>query len=137
MSNIKFNNFTLKLIALLFMTIDHIGIHFLKHNINENYLFCRLIGRCAAPIFFYLLVEGYFKNKNLILFMAESYNMIAVNKELTPTLYKLTNEGFVFNNFYTPVNNSTIGGEFQELTGLYANGSILKIMNGAKVLRLL
>lgn len=69
---------------------------------------------------------GYFKGKNLILFMAESYNMIAVNKELTPTLYKLTNSGFVFNNFYTPVNNSTIGGEFQELTGLYANGSILK-----------
>lgn len=69
---------------------------------------------------------GFFKKKNLILFMAESYNMIAVNKELTPTLYKLTNNGFVFNNFYTPVNNSTIGGEFQELTGLYANGSILK-----------
>ncbi len=69
---------------------------------------------------------GYFKKKNLILIMAESYNMVAVDKELTPTLYKLTNSGFVFNNFYSPVNNSTIGGEFQELTGLYANGSILK-----------
>lgn len=75
---------------------------------------------------------GYFKDKNLILFMAESYNMIAVNKELTPTLYKLTNSGFVFNNFYTPVNNSTIGGEFQELTGLYANGSILKTWRNGK-----
>lgn len=69
---------------------------------------------------------GYFKDKNLILFMAESYNMIAVNEEFTPTLYKLTNSGFKFNNFYTPVNNSTIGGEFQELTGLFANGAILK-----------
>lgn len=75
---------------------------------------------------------GYFKDKNLILFMAESYNMIAVNEELTPTLYKLTNSGFVFNNFYTPVNNSTIGGEFQELTGLFANGSILKTWRNGK-----
>ncbi len=75
---------------------------------------------------------GYFKDKNLILFMAESYNTIAVDKELTPTLYKLTNSGFVFNNFYTPVNNSTIGGEFQELTGLYANGSILKNWRNGK-----
>lgn len=59
--------------------------------------------------------------------MAESFNEIAVSKELTPTLYKLINSSFVFNNFYTPVNNSTIGGEFQELTGLFANSSIFSI----------
>lgn len=69
---------------------------------------------------------GYFKDKNLILFMAESFNMIAVDEQLTPTLYKLTHNGFVFDNFYTPVNNSTIGGEFQELTGLFANKDILR-----------
>ena len=62
---------------------------------------------------------GYYKGKNLILFMAESFNSIAVSKELTPTLYKLSNEGFVFKNFYTPVMLSTLGGEFQELNGLY------------------
>ena len=69
---------------------------------------------------------GLFKDKNLILFMAESFNEVAVSQELTPTLYKLINSSFVFENFYTPVNNSTIGGEFQELTGLFANNSILK-----------
>ena len=69
---------------------------------------------------------GYFKNKNLILFMAESFNSIAVKEDFTSTLYELTSNGFVFNNFYTPVNNSTIGGEFQELTGLFANNAILK-----------
>ena len=63
---------------------------------------------------------GFFKGKNLILFMAESFNEIAVNEELTPTLYKLVNGGFSFDNFYTPTIFSTIGGEFQELTGLYA-----------------
>jgi len=66
---------------------------------------------------------GIFKDKNLILFMAESFNEVAVNKDLTPTLYKLVNSGFVFENFYTPTIYSTIGGEFQELTGLYAQST--------------
>lgn len=75
---------------------------------------------------------GMFKDKNLILFMAESYNEIAINKELTPTLYKLVNSGFVFENFYTPTIYSTIGGEFQELTGLYAQstGILSKFRSG-------
>ena len=67
----------------------------------------------------------YFKGKNLILFMAESFNEIAVREDLTPTLYKLVNSGFVFNNFYTPTISSTIGGEFQELTGLVAASGFL------------
>ena len=67
----------------------------------------------------------YFKDKNLILFMAESFNSIAVNEELTPTLYELVNNGFVFNNFYSPLVLSTIGGEYQELTGLYPNIEML------------
>ncbi len=67
----------------------------------------------------------YFKDKNLVLFMAESFNSIAVDKTLTPTLYKLVNGGFSFDNFYSPVVYSTIGGEFQELTGLYPNIEML------------
>jgi lipoteichoic acid synthase len=68
---------------------------------------------------------GKYKNKNLILFMAESFNEIAISKELTPTLYKLVHDGFYFKNFYTPTIDSTIGGEFQELTGLYAANGFL------------
>lgn len=67
----------------------------------------------------------YFKDKNLILFMAESFNSIAVSKDLTPTLYKLVNGGFTFNNFYSPVVLSTIGGEYKELTGLYPSVDML------------
>ena len=62
---------------------------------------------------------SFFEGKNLILFMAESFNGIAVNQDLTPTLYKLIHSGFEFNNFYTPTNYSTIGGEFTELTSLF------------------
>lgn len=69
---------------------------------------------------------NYFEGKNLILFMAESFNEIAVREDLTPTLYKLVNSGFKFTRFYTPTISSTIGGEFQELTGLVAAAGFLK-----------
>lgn len=67
----------------------------------------------------------YFKDKNLILFMAESFNSIAVREDVTPTLYKLVNSGFIIKNYYSPVILSTIGGEYQELTGLYPSLDIL------------
>lgn len=68
---------------------------------------------------------GFFKGKNLIYIVAESFSDIAVSENLTPTLYKLTNESFVFENFYTPVNLSTIGGEFQAITGYFADLAVL------------
>ena len=68
---------------------------------------------------------GMFKVKNLIFILAEGFNMISVDPELTPTLNKLSHEGFVFNNFYSPVFLSTTGGEFQATTGLIPTQSIL------------
>lgn len=70
---------------------------------------------------------GMFKDKNLIFILAEGFNSIAVFEELTPNLYKLTNSGFVFNNYYSPVFLSTTGGEFQATTGLIPNQEILKV----------
>ena len=68
---------------------------------------------------------GMFKDYNLIYITAESFSEIGVSKELTPTLYKMINSGFIFDKFYTPNNLSTIGGEFQTMTGLYPDSSIL------------
>ena len=68
---------------------------------------------------------GLFKDYNLIYIVAESFSNIAASEELTPTLYKLTHSGFIFDNYYTPNTLSTIGGEFQALTGLYPDSSIL------------
>ena len=56
---------------------------------------------------------GMFKNKNVIYILAEGFNSIAVDKELTPTLYKMVNSSFVFENYYSPLFMSTTGGEFQ------------------------
>ena len=68
---------------------------------------------------------SFFEGKNLILIVAESYSEVGVSKELTPTLYNLTHSGFTFNNFYVPYYLSTIGGEYQTLTGLYPSTDIL------------
>ena len=75
---------------------------------------------------------GMFKDYNLIYITAESFYEIAISEELTPTLYKMTHSGFVFENYYTPTVLSTIGGEFQSLTGLYPDSSILSIWRTGK-----
>lgn len=75
---------------------------------------------------------GIFKDKNLIYITAESFSEIGVSLELTPTLYKLVNSGFHFTNYYSSNNLSTIGGEFQSLTGLYADNTILPTWRSGK-----
>ena len=61
---------------------------------------------------------GMFKGCNLILITAESFSYLAIDPELTPTLYKLQTEGFNFTNFYTPYwDVSTSDGEYAALTG--------------------
>lgn len=62
---------------------------------------------------------GMFKGKNLIFFMGESFNSLAIDKNITPTLYKLYNEGFTFTNFYNPLFPvSTTDGEYIMATSL-------------------
>lgn len=62
---------------------------------------------------------GYFKGKNLILITAEAFSPYVISEDLTPTLYKLSHEGFVFNNYYQPNwTQSTTGGEFAVMTGI-------------------
>ena len=57
--------------------------------------------------------SGIFENKNVIFIMAESLDEIAIDKDLTPTLYKLKQEGIKFNNYFTPkYPASTADGEY-------------------------
>ncbi len=56
---------------------------------------------------------GVFKGKNLIMITAEGFSPYTVNKDLTPTLYKMSEEGFRFTDFYTPIwGVSTSDGEY-------------------------
>ena len=72
---------------------------------------------------------GMFKGYNVIQLVIEGFSGYAIDPELTPTLYKLANEGFVFNNYYTALHyTSTSNGECQTLLGLYPkNGNPITI----------
>lgn len=62
---------------------------------------------------------GLFQGKNLVLITAEAFSPWFISQELTPTLYKLTHEGFVCENYYQPGwGQSTTGGEYAVMTGL-------------------
>ena len=63
--------------------------------------------------------SGLFKDKNIIYIVAESLDTIAIDEKLTPTLYKMANNSFVFNNYYQPLYPiSTLDGEYMLLSSL-------------------
>lgn len=66
---------------------------------------------------------GMLKDYNLIFICAESFSPAAVDPVYTPTLYKLTHEGFLFENFYTTFPNTTTDGEYTLTQGLYPDAS--------------
>lgn len=68
---------------------------------------------------------GMFEGYNLIFLTAESFSPYVIDKELTPTLYKLSHEGFVFNNFYNPVwGVSTSDGEYVNCQSLIPKSGV-------------
>ena len=78
---------------------------------------------------------GMFEGYNVIQLVLEGFSGYAIDPELTPTLYKLTHEGFVFNNYYTALHyTSTSNGECQTLLGLYPkNGNPITMKRTGEV----
>ena len=72
---------------------------------------------------------GMFEGYNLIFITAEGFDGYVIDKKRTPELYKMSHNGFVFKNFYTPLwYGSTLGGEYANLTGLMPkNGGYLSM----------
>lgn len=71
---------------------------------------------------------GMFKDKNLVIFVAEGLSDVAIRKDVTPNLYKLYNEGFQFDNFYTPLFPvSTADGEYITDTSLIPKEGVWSI----------
>ena len=68
------------------------------------------------------LLEGY----NLITICAESFCPWFISEELTPTLYKMTHTGFIFENYYGTFQSVTTNGEYTLCMGLYPDMSRTK-----------
>lgn len=63
---------------------------------------------------------GMFKDYNVVFVTAESLSRYGISDTCTPTLYKIMNKGFVFDNFYNPRwYHSTIDGEYVNCLGQY------------------
>ena len=61
---------------------------------------------------------GMFQGFNYIQICAEAYSPYLVDREITPTLYKLIHEGIVFENFYNSFPSVTSNGEYSLCMGL-------------------
>lgn len=77
---------------------------------------------------------GMFEGFNVIWITAEGFSGYALESGLYPTLEKLSDEGFVFKNYYQPLwYGSTLGGEYANLMGsLTKNGGYLSMCRAAK-----
>lgn len=60
---------------------------------------------------------GLFAGKNLIMITAEAFSKEVINKDLTPTLYRLATKGINFTDYYQPASAGTTGGEYEVLFG--------------------
>ena len=74
---------------------------------------------------------GLFKGKNLIIITAEAFSKEVIDPVLTPTLYRLANEGICFTDYYQPMwGGSTSSGEFSVLSGLVSASGTNSIKEG-------
>lgn len=70
-------------------------------------------------------MTGLLENKNFIFVMVEAFDYIAVDEQLTPTLYKMMSQGWFFSNYYTPKYSCTTGeSEFISETSLIPSGNL-------------
>ena len=76
---------------------------------------------------------GMYQGYNLIMIVAEGFSPYAIHPELTPTLYKMQQEGFRFENFYTPIwGVSTSDGEYTVCTGLIPKSGVWSFYRSSK-----
>ncbi len=77
---------------------------------------------------------GMFKDKNLIFITAEAFDTIAIDEKLTPTLYKIANNSFIFKNYYQPLYPvSTSDGEYMNLNSLIPKEGVWSFKQTSKI----
>ena len=71
--NLPFNSNTIKILAALFMLIDHTGML-----LFPNITILRIIGRLAMPLYAYMIAEGCKYTKNKWLYLAQLFSLGAI-----------------------------------------------------------
>lgn len=76
---------------------------------------------------------GKYRGYNLIFITAEAFSHLAVREDTTPTLYRLSREGYTFTDFYTPLwGVSTSDGEYVACTGLIPKPGVWSFKRSGK-----
>ena len=111
----------LKLIAVITMVIDHVGLYFLVG--TDLYLPCRYIGRLSFPIFAFLIAEGLTHTRDIKKYFCRLVGFaivseIPVNLVLSGTLFSLgfCNVFFTFSFAALPVLSQTLCDEKQGIS---------------------
>lgn len=100
--------------------LDYEVLHELAENDKQTWLADYIQGMEPASCNEY---TGIFDGYNLIFITAESFSPYAIREDVTPTLYRLTHSGFIFENYYVPLwQTSTSDGEYINCTGLIPDG---------------
>lgn len=96
-----FSNFTLKMMAIIFMLMDHLYTHYgagmvLTDKLESNPIpvWFGYFGKLAAPIFFYLIVEGFYHTKSRTKYMQRLFSM-ALLMVLVDVVFKIQNNIFL------------------------------------------
>lgn len=93
-----FSSFIMKVMGLIFMTIDHVGVFLQLGPLKADdpiVVVCRLIGQLALPIFCFLIAEGVKNTKNKGFYALRlgtiavivSATLLLINKNLFSTQY--------------------------------------------------
>ena len=87
------SNFILKIIALIFMTIDHVGVFLPSSPLQFTF---RVLGKIALPIFIYTTLEGCKKTKDIKKYMLR-LGVMSIFMYIAIVIAQLV---FYFNNGY-------------------------------------
>lgn len=92
--------FSLKILAVIFMFIDHIGFYF-----EDFPVVFRLLGRLSYPLFLFCMVWGYHYTKNRKIYLIRLYimSLFMTIFGYIVDLFMPTNQGFGNHNIFLPM----------------------------------
>jgi hypothetical protein len=96
MNNKVINSLSLKIIAIITMTIDHIGAVLLN-----NLLIFRIIGRLSFPIFAFLIVEGFIHTKSFKKYIFRLFVFSLISQIPYMLCFNINIKNFELNVFFT------------------------------------
>lgn len=88
------NSFQLKLIAMFFMVLDHVYSYLNQVGKIDIPIWFGYLGKISAPIFFYLIVEGFFHTKSRANYMKRLF-LFGIIMVIVDLIVKISNNIFL------------------------------------------